>query len=130
MKIRVTSQLKIDYSLGKKTFKSIDRAVSQGMRDVLFVAKELVPLDTGDLRSTGRFKKEEKDGVYQYAIEFGGQTSRASSAGAVVDYAYDQHETNYHHDNGRQWHYLTEPFEQMQGGLHERVKAQIKKDIK
>lgn len=72
--------------------------------DIMGDSKELVPLDYGVLRASGRVLPPEVSGAtITVALGYGG---------AASDYAWRQHEEeDWRHSGGRQAHYLSEPVE-------------------
>lgn len=135
-------KFKVDFKDKKivtRAKRGMNKAAQQAMKDVLFVAKQIVPLDQGDLRSTGEYKKTKDGDITKHTVSFGGQATRKRKSQITgkqavfnlgeVDYAIDQHETNYDHKNGRQWKYLETPFRQMKGGIHKRINLAIKKEL-
>ena len=114
--------------------KAARRACKQAMKDVLSVSKQLVPLDTGDLRSTGKMTSKHEKNVSTYTVSYGGEskkefTRKRNRELGIVDYAVEQHDIHYYHDNGRVHNYLVGPFNQMKTGLNDRINREIKKEF-
>ena len=74
-----------------------DKALQDVALDLLGKAKELAPVDTGDLRGSGSVKFE----------------NNTASVGFEEPYAVSQHEhTEYEHPQGGQAKYLEQPFKE------------------
>jgi hypothetical protein len=115
--IRFTSKL-IDRrkKYEKAVQKAGDKTILNSMKDVLFVSKQLVPLDTGDLMKTGRLEKKGN----KVSVVYGSQSVR---------YAFPQHEIPYFHANGREWKYVETPYLQMVEGLGSRLSDSMQRGI-
>lgn len=116
--VRFDFRIKDNTKKYSKAFQTAaERAILQGLEDVLFVSKQLVPYDTGALQKTGRIEKKGNT----YSVVYGSPSVR---------YAYPQHEIPYFHDNGREWKYVETPFNEMQSGLDRRIANEINYEIK
>lgn len=96
---------------------SVRRSMNQAGKDVLVVAKTIVPLDEGSLRASGKVTSKRSKNRYEVKVSFGNEQ---------VDYARDQHDTPYFHSNGREMHYLINPFKLMVSGLKARIKNNLR----
>lgn len=65
--------------------------------------EDYVPVDTGNLRSSGQVETE---------IQGESVTTRLGYGGAAADYAVYVHEINKNYRNGKQWKYLETPLKE------------------
>lgn len=66
-----------------------------------------VPVDTGNLRSTGRVDTAQSGAGIVSEMKYGGRPGEAT--GRYVNYAVIVHETNRNYRNGKTWKYLETP---------------------
>lgn len=103
-----------------KKLKDIERATPQAIKDVtldlLGKAVNLAPVDTGDLRGSGKaeFSDDGKSGTVSFN----------------TPYAIRQHEElDYNHPQGGQARYLAAPFEANQDKYIKHLRDSIKKSV-
>ena len=90
---------------------------------ILAVSQNLVPVDTGLLQSSGTVEGPFLRGQRAVVVQI-------IYGGIMIDYATDQHENlDYHHERGRQAHFLSEPFSIAEVGMATRVAAGMKRDL-
>jgi hypothetical protein len=85
------------------------RLEEQAKDPILKKSKELVPVDTGALKDTGKVHKIRKRGVHtrHVNITYGGRSEKLN---VNVRYAVIQHEGNFRHPRGGQRKFLEVPF--------------------
>lgn len=83
----------------------LEGTLTEEGEEIIAVSKEVVPVDSGDLRSSG--------GLYGSEDNAEGVFVRIGYGGIASSYALLQHETPPHifsHSEGRSWKYLEQPF--------------------
>jgi len=100
----------------------IDKALKETVVETLRLAKEMVPVDTGALRSSGRWRHPSN---LKYTVTFGGYTRVAAKD--TVDYALIVHEGLGKGANSVPRRYLTIPFDFMlEAVLRPRLKELVR----
>lgn len=107
----------------KDFVKVLAGAMVKEAEDIITKSKKIVPVDTGNLRSTGHVRLPIIDGD-NVSVYLG-------YGGTAAPYAVYVHEnlTAKHHE-GQQAKYLEQPFNEAKNGLNERVAQRIRQSLK
>jgi hypothetical protein len=101
-------------ALGEKGPKAMGAALWKEGNNIMNAAKEITPVDTGALKTSGLVNLPVINGdSVEVTLGFGG---------AAVDYAEIQHEeASYYHTPPTQYKFLEQPFKAAQDGMELRI---------
>jgi hypothetical protein len=122
-KVVGVSRLKLAFKeVGSAAGIAAQKALNQEALELLSEAKEIVPIDEGVLRSTGRVEEARKPGTISVEVKFGG--------GPASAYAIRQHEDmDLSHAPGKQSKYLEMPGNLRKQGMDKRISQAIGDDL-
>lgn len=104
--------------LGPLALKVAGRSLYESAEEVMADSKEnYVPVDTGNLRSTGVVDLPVTRG-HEVEVQLG-------YGGPAANYAIYVHEMNKAYRNGKQWKYLQQPLEQRLPKIGEKLKDDL-----
>ena len=111
-------------ALGPKAATVGAGAIYREANDIMNASLDIVPVDKGDLKGTGKAWPPEIDGSKAVCI--------LSYGDASVDYAVVQHETPptvFRHNEGQTWKYLERPAFEATRGMGQRIAGYIRERL-